>query len=98
MQFRGISQPLTVSIRRILPTKSRPTPCNFRAASTSTPLQATAADEHHAYCRNFVQKHDYEAYLVSHLYPTEKRKGYFAIKAFYVCSQPESVVSLLTSK
>ena len=56
-----------------------------RAASTSTRPSGTGSDEHHAYCKNFVQKHDYEAYLVSQLYPIGKQNGYFAIKAFYVC-------------
>jgi NADH dehydrogenase [ubiquinone] 1 alpha subcomplex assembly factor 6 len=56
-----------------------------RTASTSTRPSGTGSDEHHAYCKDFVQKHDYEAYIVSQLYPIEKRNGYFAIKAFYVC-------------
>ena len=67
--------------------KKLPTVSDRRAASTSTRPSGTGSDEHHAYCRNFVQKHDYEAYLVSQLYPIRKRNGYFAIKAFYVCLQ-----------
>jgi NADH dehydrogenase [ubiquinone] 1 alpha subcomplex assembly factor 6 len=62
-----------------------PTVSDCRAASTSTRPSGTGSDEHHAYCKDFVQKHDYEAYLVSQFYPTGKRNGYFAIKAFYVC-------------
>jgi len=50
-------------------------------------LRGSGTDEHYVYCKDFVQKHDYEAYLVSQLYPTGKRNGYFAIKAFYVCPQ-----------
>jgi len=69
---------------RFIVTKKLPTVSDCRAASTSTRLSGTGSDEHHAYCKNFVQKHDYEAYLVSQLYPTGKRNGYFAIKAFYV--------------
>ncbi|KAF9267427.1 hypothetical protein L218DRAFT_920270 [Marasmius fiardii PR-910] len=34
------------------------------------------------YCRDFVQKHDYESYLISHLFPKEFQGGYFALKAF----------------
>ena len=62
--------------------KKFPTVSDCRAASTST---GTVSDEHYAHCRDFVQKHDYDAYLVSQLYPIGKRGGYFAIKAFYVC-------------
>jgi hypothetical protein len=58
-----------------------------RTVTSSTPRSIKGTDEHHAYCRNLVQRHDYEAYLVSQLYPIDKRDGYFAIKAFYVCLQ-----------
>uniref|UniRef100_A0A0W0F3I2 Uncharacterized protein n=1 Tax=Moniliophthora roreri TaxID=221103 RepID=A0A0W0F3I2_MONRR len=34
------------------------------------------------YCRDFVQKHDYESFLISHFYPKEFQGGYFALKAF----------------
>lgn len=37
-----------------------------------------------AYCRDFVRKHDYESFLVSHFYPKAAQDGYFAIKAFSV--------------
>jgi len=65
--------------------KKPPALSTYRAASTSTRSSGTGSDEYHAYCKDFVQKHDYEAYLVSQLYPIDKRDGYFAIKAFYVC-------------
>ncbi|KAH9002690.1 isoprenoid synthase domain-containing protein [Lactarius hatsudake] len=68
------------NLRHLVVASRIPAPRHIRAASTS---QIRGVDEHHAYCRDFVQKHDYEAYLVSHLYPADKRKGYFAIKAFY---------------
>ncbi|EEB98193.1 hypothetical protein MPER_02344 [Moniliophthora perniciosa FA553] len=32
--------------------------------------------------RDFVQKHDYESFLISHFYPKELQGGYFALKAF----------------
>ncbi|KAH9989706.1 isoprenoid synthase domain-containing protein [Russula compacta] len=64
-------------------TKKSPTFGDCRTASTSTPPSGTGTDEHHAYCKDFVQRHDYEAYIVSQLYPVGQRKGYFAIKAFY---------------
>jgi len=38
-----------------------------------------------AYCRDFVRKHDYESFLVSHFYPKAAQDGFFAIKAFSVC-------------
>ena len=73
----------TTNSRHLLVASSIATPRLIRAASTFVP---TSQIEHHTYCKDFVQKHDYEAYLVSHLYPADKRKGYFAIKAFYVCT------------
>ena len=73
--------------RRLVVARRISTPRLSRAASTSVPPNQIRGDEHHAHCRDFVQKHDYEAYLVSHLYPADKRKGYFAIKAFYVCTE-----------
>lgn len=71
--------------RRFVVASRISTPRHIRATTNSVSPSPTQVDEHHAYCRDFVQKHDYEAYLVSHLYPSDKRKGYFAIKAFYVC-------------
>lgn len=88
MYLRGLSQARRcIWILNRSHAKKPPTLSHCRAASTSTPPASGAGsdDEHHAYCKDFVQKHDYEAYLVSQLYPTDKRKGYFAIKAFYVC-------------
>lgn len=38
----------------------------------------------HAYCREFVRKHDYDSYLNSYFYPRAAQKGFFAIKAFSV--------------
>ncbi|KAF7985495.1 hypothetical protein HWV62_3693 [Athelia sp. TMB] len=49
----------------------------------STPEAAGSADPA-AYCRDLVQKHDYESFLTSHFYPREVQGGYFALKAFYV--------------
>ncbi len=70
--------------------KKAPALSNCRATSTSTRPSGTGSDEHHAYCKDFVQRHDYEAYLLSQLYPIGKRNGYFAIKAFYVRHPPHS--------
>ncbi|KAK7056769.1 hypothetical protein VNI00_002486 [Paramarasmius palmivorus] len=36
------------------------------------------------YCRELVQKHDYESFLISHFFPKELQGGYFALKAFSV--------------
>ncbi|KAI9435375.1 isoprenoid synthase domain-containing protein [Russula earlei] len=68
---------------RAIATQLPPSLSQRRAAITSTPTGRTGTDEYHAYCKDFVQRHDYEAYLVSRLYPVCKRSGYFAIKAFY---------------
>ena len=85
----------TTNPRRLVVASRISTP-HIRAASTSGQIRVD--NEHHAYCRDFVQKHDYEAYLVSHLYPADKRKGYFAIKAFYVCPGPKSMMTCLIPK
>jgi NADH dehydrogenase [ubiquinone] 1 alpha subcomplex assembly factor 6 len=76
----------TTNPRHLLVARRTATPRPIRAASTSVSSSQIRVNEHHAYCKDFIQKHDYEAYLVSHLYPADKRKGYFAIKAFYVCT------------
>lgn len=36
------------------------------------------------YCKDLVQKHDYESFLTSPFYPREMQSGYFALKAFSV--------------
>ena len=38
----------------------------------------------YAYCKALVQKRDYEAYLMSHFYPSQLRNAFFALRAFYV--------------
>ncbi|KAI0248584.1 isoprenoid synthase domain-containing protein [Lactifluus subvellereus] len=85
--YRGLSRSqkcIRITNRHsILSPKRLPNLSNIRPASTSTTPTQLGADENHTYCKDFVQKHDYEAYLVSQLYPAGKRKGYFAIKAFY---------------
>lgn len=43
-------------------------------------LSSTSA----TYCRSFVQKHDYESWLLSPFYPKDLRDDYFALKAFQV--------------
>ncbi|KAI0260219.1 isoprenoid synthase domain-containing protein [Gloeopeniophorella convolvens] len=72
----------------------------FRHASTSAAPTEPGVDEHYAYCRQFVQKHDYESYLVGQLYPADKRKGYFAIKAFYdeLATIPDTVSNNLVGE
>ncbi|EKM49521.1 uncharacterized protein PHACADRAFT_166889 [Phanerochaete carnosa HHB-10118-sp] len=37
-----------------------------------------------SYCRDFVQKRDYEAYLVSQVYPRDHRDAFYALRAFYI--------------
>lgn len=44
-------------------------------AGTSNPTQ---------YCKDLVQKHDYEGYLTSRFYPREYQSAFYALRAFYV--------------
>ncbi|KAJ3910482.1 isoprenoid synthase domain-containing protein [Lentinula edodes] len=45
-------------------------------------LAAAGAIDPVEYCTNFVQKYDYEAYLIGQFWPKEVRGPYFALKAF----------------
>ncbi|KZT12069.1 uncharacterized protein LAESUDRAFT_720046 [Laetiporus sulphureus 93-53] len=53
-----------------------------------------------AYCEDLVRKRDYEAHLVSHFWPRESRRHFFALRAFYVelASIPEAVSSPMIGK
>ena len=51
--------------------------CHPQAHSTLEPTD---------YCRDLVRKHDYEAFLTSQLYPRQYQPGYYALRAFYVCT------------
>ncbi|KAJ3509997.1 hypothetical protein NLJ89_g4917 [Agrocybe chaxingu] len=44
----------------------------------------SGSSDPHAYCKDFVRKHDYESFLNSYFYPRHAQNGYFAIKAFSV--------------
>lgn len=55
-----------------------------RSVSTSATAAAAGPSDPHAYCRDYVQKHDYDSYLNSYFYPRYAQNGYFAIKAFSV--------------
>ncbi|KAJ3801528.1 isoprenoid synthase domain-containing protein [Lentinula aff. detonsa] len=50
----------------------------------STFASTAGATDHEAveYCRDFVRKYDYEAYLIAQFWPKELRGSYYAIKAF----------------
>lgn len=37
-----------------------------------------------SYCVDLLRERDYESFLIGHLFPTELRPGYFALKAFSV--------------
>jgi hypothetical protein len=52
------------------------------ATTTTVPAPGTA--DPNAYCLDFVQKRDYEGFLVGQFYPREVRNSYFALRAFYV--------------
>ncbi|KAI0699093.1 Squalene/phytoene synthase-domain-containing protein [Cytidiella melzeri] len=40
--------------------------------------------ESYAYCRDFVRKRDYEAFLTCHCYPTQFQDAFFALRAFHI--------------
>lgn len=52
-----------------------------RRASTNAPIGTMNP---HVYCKDFVQKYDYDSFLTSYFYPREAQSGFFAIKAFSV--------------
>ena len=58
---------------------------------SSSPDARGAADPA-SYCKDLVQKYDYESFLTAPFYPREMQKGYFALKAFYV--SPSAVLSV----
>ncbi|THH16562.1 hypothetical protein EW146_g4100 [Bondarzewia mesenterica] len=53
-----------------------------------------------AYCKEFVRKHDYDAFLVSQFYPREKQNGYYAMKALYneIALVQDSVSNVMLGK
>ena len=51
---------------------------------TATQAQEGGVQDPDAYCRDLVKKRDYDAFLISQLYPKELRDGFFALRAFYV--------------
>ncbi|KAG6890646.1 hypothetical protein C0995_006622 [Termitomyces sp. Mi166 len=53
--------------------------CRRRTLVTSAENTVTDPVE---YCKDLVQKHDYEGFLISHFYPEVSKGGYFALKAF----------------
>lgn len=55
-----------------------------RYATTQAAPDVGGASDPHAYCKDFVQKRDYESYLISQFYPPEYRDGFYALRAFYV--------------
>ncbi|KIM65940.1 hypothetical protein SCLCIDRAFT_111835 [Scleroderma citrinum Foug A] len=50
----------------------------------STTLEVHSISEPTNYCRDLVRKHDYEAFLISQLYPRRYQPGYYALRAFYI--------------
>ncbi|KAJ4482054.1 isoprenoid synthase domain-containing protein [Lentinula aciculospora] len=64
---------------------SRPSWCNLRYTfprCQSTLAGTEGATDPVEYCRDFVRKYDYEAYLIAQFWPKELRGSYFALKAF----------------
>lgn len=41
-----------------------------------------------AYCRDLVQKRDYESFLLSQFYAKEQQNAFLALRAFYVSFMP----------
>lgn len=54
--------------------------------SYATHIRAGGAGDPATYCKQLVQKHDYESYLTSYFYPRHLQSAYFAIRAFNVRS------------
>ncbi|KAJ7288305.1 Squalene/phytoene synthase [Mycena rebaudengoi] len=62
---------------------SRRLPLSARHYSSASPAAgAEGAPDPAVYCRELVQKHDYESFLVSKFWPPALQEGYFAVKAF----------------
>ncbi|KAA1477537.1 hypothetical protein DENSPDRAFT_828904 [Dentipellis sp. KUC8613] len=72
---------------------------SFRCASNAASNHEGHEDPY-TYCRNLVQKRDYEGFLVSQLCPKHKIGGYFALRAFYteLAGLPESVSNVMIGK
>lgn len=53
---------------------------HFRNASNA----AGGSQDPFTFCRNQVQKHDYDSFLLRYFYPRRTHDAYFALKAFNV--------------
>ncbi|KAI0086519.1 Squalene/phytoene synthase [Irpex rosettiformis] len=73
--------------------------CLATVSQQSAPSNDGTQDPY-AYCRSYVRKRDYEAFLMSHFYPNQLRDAFFALRAFYVelASIQESVSNPLIGK
>ena len=92
---------MLASTRRLAAAKRIHQPICLSFASSSVRLASSQPGQDHgevdmtaaadgiqdpnAYCRNLVQKRDYEAFLTSYFYPRHLQPGYLALRAFYVC-------------
>lgn len=66
-----------------------------RLVSTAASPSVGGTGDPFAYCEDFVRKHDYDSFIVSQSWPREKRKGYFALKAFAVRPIPTASATYL---
>ncbi|KAI0770297.1 isoprenoid synthase domain-containing protein [Fomes fomentarius] len=65
------------------PQTSRPYAFTRTLATVSSSSESGVADPG-TYCRDYVQKRDYESYLIGSFYPRELQPAFFALRAFYV--------------
>ncbi|TFY69079.1 hypothetical protein EVG20_g3301 [Dentipellis fragilis] len=89
----------TLAARTLTARCKRLSPASFRYASSTT-HDHEGHEDPYTYCRNLVQKRDYEGFLVSQLCPKDKIGGYFALRAFYteLAGLPESVSNVMIGK
>ncbi len=52
--------------------------------TTSSTGPSSGNQDPFAYCRDFVQKHDRDSYLISRFFPSHLQNACFAVRAFYV--------------
>lgn len=66
------------------PVHFKPRVCRSMATVLGSSPNARDATDPAGYCKDLVQKYDYESFLTAPFYPRELQSGYFALKAFYV--------------
>lgn len=57
-------------------------PKSYTTTSSTSP--SSGNQDPFTYCRDFVQKHDRDSYLISRFFPSHLQNACFAVRAFYV--------------